>query len=148
MSTKKKYVKLGEKASSYFDPTTRMQVAPGEAVEIELKHRQSKRFVRALKSGHLDYVDSDEVNELTVVNAKAESKKVEKETNWKDEVEMTEKGLMALKLAQLKELALDKIKADPDWDMTEAEIGESTKKELVEFILLEDEEDEDEDEEN
>jgi len=67
---KSKFVKLGEKASMFFDPTSALKVVPGQAIELSNGNKKSKRIIRAIKSGHLDYADSDDREELNVYTLK------------------------------------------------------------------------------
>jgi len=64
---KSKHVKLGEKASMFYDPTTKLKVVPGKAVELSNDNIRSKRVIRAIKSGHLDYADSEDMEDLDVI---------------------------------------------------------------------------------
>lgn len=135
---KRKFVKLGEKASIFFDPTSGLKVVPGQAVELSNVHRQSKRVVRGLKSGHLDNVDSDEMDELEVVyiDAKAEVKKEEENNDTFDmDQEWDEKSLKKLKVSQLEDLA-----RHFELDYTDAELKAMNKNELIDAILADEEE--------
>lgn len=141
----KRYVKLGSKALSFFDPVSRMILTVGEATVLTPEFRQSKRVVKALRSGHLEYVDRDELEKYTIVTGLEEETEtpeapVEPETtdtNWMDEFELEEKKLAKLKLSQLQELA-----TYYGVDMEEEEIQNATKAELI--LALLDLEDEDE----
>lgn len=145
---KRRFVTLGEKALSFYDVTSKLQLAKGEATELTLVHRQSRRVVRALKNGHLENVDSEDIGEYTLVGVQESPKEnKKKETvveDWKEKLVYDTKSLMKLKLAQLVEVATD-LKTE----LTEAELGSATKAELVEEILTiyEDYEEDDEDEE-
>lgn len=60
---KVRYVKLGEAAAegSFFDPQLNLRLVPGNMEILPNNFRGSKRTVRALAGGHLEYVDSEEV---------------------------------------------------------------------------------------
>lgn len=143
----KRYVKLGSKALSFFDPVSRMILAVGEATTLTPDFRQSKRVTKALRSGHLEYVDRDELENYTIVSGLEEETETPEapapkepettDTNWMDEFELEEKKLAKLKLSQLQELA-----TYYGVDMEEEEIQNATKAELI--LALLDLEDEDE----
>lgn len=133
MSDKKRYVKLGEKALSFYDPISGLSITTGEAVELTVTHRQSRRVIKALKSGHIENVDSEELDNYIIIDADGAVEKPEEEPaeekGWKDAVEYNEKYLNKLKVAQLRELAAEYL----DW--TEAEIAEATKNEIILALL-------------
>lgn len=133
MSDKKRYVKLGEKALSFYDPISGLSITTGEAVELTVTHRQSRRVIKALKSGHIENVDSEELDNYITIDADGAVEKPEEEPaeekDWKDAVEYNEKYLNKLKVAQLRELATEYL----DW--TEAEIAEATKNEIILALL-------------
>lgn len=133
MSDKKRYVKLGEKALSFYDPISGLAITTGEAVELTVTHRQSRRVIKALKSGHIENVDSEELDNYIIIDADGAVEKPEEEPaeekDWKDAVEYNEKYLSKLKVAQLRELAAEYL----DW--TEAEIAEATKNEIILALL-------------
>ena len=58
--SKKVYVKLGEKALSFFDPTSRLQLAKGEVIEIEKSKLITKKATVAMRQGHLSYAFQEE----------------------------------------------------------------------------------------
>lgn len=141
MAKNRKYVKLGEKASLFFDPTSKTKVTPGTAVELSNTAKMSKRVIKAIKSGHLDYVADNELEDLTVKSLRkdATTKKVEKKDEVDAEVEYTEKSLMKLKKSALIDLAKENFTEYDD-----EELEGMTKDELTEEILALNEEEEDE----
>lgn len=128
---KSKHVKLGEKASLFYDPTSDLKVTPGKAVELSAQHKMSKRVVKAIKSGHLDYVDSEELQELDVVSLKKAPAKQEA-AKEEEEEELTENKLSKMKKSELVALA-----KDYETGFTEEEIKDMKKEEIIDALLNE-----------
>ena len=138
------YVKLGEKASMFYDPTTQVKVMPGMAVGITNREKESKKFKRAVAAGHLEKIskdDADALNTKTIaraakLNAKADTKKAasapSEDTDEKEVSKMNKSELIAK--------AVDMGKG------TEEDLDDMTKKELVVLIESEDEDEEEEEE--
>lgn len=68
------YVKLGEKASMFYDPTTEVKVLPGQAVGVTNREKESKKFKRAIGAGHLERISKEEAEELNSSTTKANEK--------------------------------------------------------------------------
>lgn len=131
MAKDKKFVKLGEKANSFYDPLTKVKLAKGQTVELPKNFRESRRILRALKTGHLEYSDETENK-----GSKKETKEV-KDIDL-EKVDFTEKSLMKYKADELRNIC-----TQMEVGKTEAELAEMTKPEMVEALLeLEDEEEE------
>jgi len=69
-----KYVKLGEQALSFADPTTGFKIRQGEVKEYSNKEALSKKFAHALKKGHLEKADADDFEEFQTSGNTANSK--------------------------------------------------------------------------
>lgn len=143
---KSKFVKLGEKASIFFDPTSGLKVTSGKAVELSNVHKASKRVVRGLKSGHLDYADSEDQEDLELVYldssknkpvGKVEKNEEEEEDAFNPDQEWDEKSLKKLKVGEL-----EKVAKFFELDYTDQELVDMTKAQLIEAILADEEEDE------
>jgi len=125
MSTaKKRYVKLGEKAAegSFFDPTLNLKVLPGKMIELPSKFRTSKKTVSALAGGHLEYVDSEEVDKFL-----AETDDVEDE----DDDTVTEAQLKKYNMAELIEFIVEN-----DEDVDPEDLENYKKAELFEAAVV------------
>lgn len=130
---KSKHVKLGEKASLFYDPTSGLKVTPNKAVELSAQHKMSKRVTKAIKSGHLDYVDSEELKELEVVSLEKAPAKQEAKTEATDgDDELSEAKLSKMKKAELLELA-----KDYETGYSEEELGDMKKDEIIDALLSE-----------
>lgn len=118
-------IKLGKKANSFFDPTTKLKVLPGQVIELKNIHKKSTRITKALRDGHLQYTDED-------VNQEAPKSSVkEKETeNWIEKLELTTEALSKLKKAELIEVA-----KFYESQLEDSELQEYTKAELIEEIF-------------
>jgi hypothetical protein len=114
-----KFVKLGEEASVFFDPFTKIKLITNQVVELPEDYKASKKVVVALKNGHIQYASEEEY-----LAANGGAKTEEGEEGDEDEVELssltkneliahiletseehTEEALKALKKAELLEIA-------------------------------------------
>jgi len=130
---KSKYVKLGEKASMFYDPTTKLKVVPGQVVELSNDNLRSKRIIRAIKAGHLDHADSDDLEELTVITLKsleAPTKAKAKDDDDDGDEEVTKISLMRFKKDELIERAMEE-----GSEFSQEELDELKKDQLVDEIL-------------
>lgn len=67
--SKKTHVKLGDNAQIFHDPTTGLKVLPNKVVELSSKQKRSKKILKALKGGHLDYCQPEEEQEEKKVDS-------------------------------------------------------------------------------
>lgn len=136
----KKFVKLGEKANSFYDPLTKVKLAPGLVVELPKNFRESRKLVRALKAGHIEYTDP--VKAPAKSDGKASDKNSGKGEAVEidiDKVDFTEEGLKGFKKAELVNICIQM-----EVDRTVEELEALTKKDLIDILLeLDDEEEED-----
>jgi hypothetical protein len=72
-----KYLKLGPKASSFFDPNTQVLIRGNEVVAFE-RLPQSKKLTVALAQGHVNRATQEEYELYTSGKAPAKDVKVEK----------------------------------------------------------------------
>lgn len=148
------YVKLGGKASIFFDPSTGLKVTGKKIVKITGNGKFSKKIDQAIKGGHLEkvskteyeeYLESLEVTDVQTVKAKNSTEEEEDDVNsWVENYEdFSEKALKALKNDQLVALAIHL-----GSEIEEDELTKMKKAELVEEIqnLVEEEEEEEEEE--
>lgn len=98
-----KKIKLGDKANSFYDPTSKLKVLPGDVVELKGVHRRSLRIIKALRDGHLQYTDA-EINKEVKVDPKLE-KESSKDQNWIEELDYTPENLSKMKKDELIEIA-------------------------------------------
>lgn len=77
-NTDSKYVSLGDKAYSFYDPSTGIQIVRGEVVELSLRQLAAPKIRKALINGHLQYVASknEVVNEVDTETLKAKFDKL------------------------------------------------------------------------
>jgi len=106
-----KFVKLGEKATIFYDPTLSFKVITGEVKELPSNYRFGKRTVKALQGGHLVLTDKND-------------------TLDKEDEELTAEVLKAYKKADLVAKALE-LKSE----YSEEELNSMTKAELIEEVL-------------
>ncbi len=85
-----KYVKLGEKASSFFDPFSRLTLAgKQEVVLLDAKALKSNRVKSALKGGHLSYASESEFAEFGGIVPEDTKEKTAKKDEDEDDDEKT-----------------------------------------------------------
>lgn len=133
-----KYVRLGAKAESFYDPTTKTKVLKNQVVKLEGMGKFSKKITAALAGGHLVNCSEEDYKDfLSDSGAKPEPKN---QKDWKEEFDITdEKALEGLTKAKLIELA-----KYHETETEDAELNTMNKRELVEEVLsLVDDEDED-----
>ena len=136
-----KYVKLGDKAESFYDPTTKTKVLKNQVVKLEGKGKFSKKITAALAGGHLVNCTEEDYKDF-LSDSGAEAQVASTQKDWKEEFDISdEKALSALTKAQLVELA-----KYHETETEDSELNSMNKKELVEEVLsLVDEDEEDED---
>ena len=121
------YVKLGEKASMFYDPTTEVKVLPGQAVGVTNREKESKKFKRAIGAGHLERISKEEADELNLATVEANEKAKAKAENESNEAEEG-RSLNKMSKAELIEKAVE-------LDLgTEEELDGMSKKELRAII--------------
>ena len=135
-----KYVKLGEKAASFSDAFTGLNLAPGEIKEISVKEANSGRTKNALRGGHLVPVSEGDY--------KAYLKSLEPE---EEETEKPKKGSKGKGKKETEETLEDKLNAmtdeqlidyyqetyDVTHEQTEAFADLTTEKKVKEILALE-----------
>ncbi len=143
-----KYIKLGEKAEIFFDPTTRTKVLKGQIIKLEDKQKFSKKISAAIGGGHLVYSTKEAYNDyMEDLASKDDTKVFQKEEDnwleaWVEANELSEKTLKPLKHEKLVELA-----KHFESEFSDEDLKDSTKAELIEEILDLNSEEEDEEEE-
>lgn len=76
-----KYAKLGDKATSFSDPTSRLVLKNKDVVELSAKHLSSKRVKKAINGGHLSLTDKEEYEDfLSAQESKGSTKEKEEDT--------------------------------------------------------------------
>lgn len=121
-----KKVKLGDKANSFYDPTSKLKVLPGDVIELKAIHKVSSRVIKALRDGHLQVTDAASTKEVK------ETVK-EKEVNpnkWIEELDMVPEKISKLKKEQLIQIA-----KFYETEYSDEELGDLKKDELVEEIF-------------
>jgi hypothetical protein len=53
------FLKLGEKASSFYDPTSGVNIRGHEVVKVNAKQMKSKKVIIALRNGHINKTDEN-----------------------------------------------------------------------------------------
>lgn len=133
---KSRFVKLGEKASSFSDATSGLKLAPGQVVELSRKHKNSRRVINAIKAGHLDYADLEDYDEAQKLPGAIKTSDDPIDDSGDDSGDgnpkepHTEKSLKKLKHPELVELAKE---MGTEEDLMDLE--DYTKAELAEEIL-------------
>ena len=117
---RKKYVKLGEKASSFSCPTTGISITGDSVIELTPIIQSSKKIIAALKGGHLEYADSSEVPD--------------EEGDEDTSGQVNEAFLNSKNKADLIPMALELLDDEDEED--EDDIHKMKKPELIEFIIL------------
>lgn len=144
------HVKLGEKASMFFDPTTKVKVLPNQAVPVSNREKESKKFKRAIAAGHLERVSEDEANKINSKQSKRVAKilgesKTESAGKGKKDDEVEDKPVEKMNKGELVAHAVKNGMG------TKEEMEDLNKPDLLDHILTyndEDEDDEDEDEDD
>jgi len=117
---KKKFIKLGEKASSFSCPTTGVSLSGNKVIELTPTLAASKKIKNALRGGHLEYADEKEVTE-----------------DLSDTPAMDRTFLEGKTKAVLVPMAISLLTEDDEED--EDDINSMKKADLVDFILLKNE---------
>lgn len=122
------YVKLGEKAGMFFDPTSRVKVLPGQVVEVTTPQQQSKKFQKALNGGHIvrvseeDFKKADKEGKAVSAKALAKTESTANSTTSKPELS--------------KEEMINKIMNEFD-GYTKKELNKKSDEELAEILAAE-----------
>jgi hypothetical protein len=125
-----KFLKLGEKATSFYDPTTRWGIAGNKIVPILPAQLKSPRIKRFISGGGLTYATKEEYKEYLASLSKPIKKEEEvKEETKKEETKPTDINQMTK--AQL----YDYIK-ESGWDQEDIDEGLALtkKEEILNFI--------------
>ena len=119
-----KIVKIGEHASFFYDPTSKVQLVPGEVIELNKRQEHSKKIKKALQGGHLVLASKEEVEAFK--NGEPLEKEVDK--NWLESFDPTDsKAVSKLKNDELKEL----IKYTSDEEYDEDDFDDMKKADLI-----------------
>lgn len=147
MAKEQKYLRLGEKASTFNDSSANLSISNRQVVPMTAIHRMSKRVIKALKTGHLEYTSEKKYNKyLTELAAEKEAKPTVDSGNDDSDAStyqaMDEKVLGKMKNEELTEIITE------NSDITEDDLDGFVKADLVKvikdgFVLPEDEDDED-----
>lgn len=136
--SKTKFVKLGEKASSFSCPTTGVSLTKGKVVELNTEQLNSKKIKQALKGGHLEYASPEDIenskgsdNVSSVAAPKSD-----------DEVIYTEENLVDKGKTDLIQIASKFLEDDGEVKLKDLE--RMNKTELKEFIIESQESEEEE----
>jgi len=138
-----RYLKLGEKASVFHDPTSNTTVKNKEIIEVDAEQLQSKRLIKAIKSGHLDYCEEKDYKKyLKSLDVDAE------DVQDSDSMDYSEKSKKEIKAdLNTNEKLIKNILAN-NGDLTEADLEGYLKDDLIEVItsgyLVEEEEEDEE----
>jgi len=125
----KKYLKLGEKASVFHDPSTGVLIRNHEVVEVTSNKMKSKKIQTALRNGHISPAT---VSEFEIYHGLRDAE-VEKPAVDETEVD-EERKEMLMKLSKAKVLTWMETEGFDDNDITEAESIQD-KEARVNFIL-------------
>jgi len=123
-----RYVKLGEKALSFFDPVSKLKLIPGKVVFIETRE-SSNRIKNAISKGHLVIATVDEYEECErrLKKAKREISVEKFDQLKKAEKDNTELRIEIEELKKTVEALIEKGKEDEDFpefsNMTEEELN-------------------------
>lgn len=117
---KKKFIKLGSKASSFSCPTTGISLSGDKVIELTPTLAASKKIQVALRGGHLEYADSSEVESDLSTGDVMDAAFLDKKTK-----------------AVLIPMAIALLTDDDEED--EDDINAMKKPELIDFILLKNE---------
>lgn len=123
-----KYVKLGDKALSFYDPNSKLKLTPGVIVKLEKESRKSKRVMKAIGTGHLQY-STEEAFKKQGKSKTGKTQNVDPDA-WKAEVIYEEAKLKKLNNDKLQQLAVD-LKTE----LTTEELADAKKAELINEIL-------------
>lgn len=131
-----KYIALGEKASTFFDPVTKLNLVGNEIKPIVQAFLKSPRVKRFLKGGGLTLVGKEEYKEYLASQKEGKVKKAQTEGDDEDDDEGDDEGTekKAFENMSIKQLKTHIEKSG--WEKEDIEAGlELTKKaELIEYI--------------
>lgn len=131
-----KYVKLGEKANSFYDPATGLTLIPGEIKQVPNAFLRTQRTRRFLKGAGIVYASKEEFNEY---QEKLNPPEVKYKTTEKLEEEVVEEKPKTRKeeLEELTKAALLEQVESSSWEEGDVEKAKSFKKkaELIDFIV-------------
>lgn len=125
-----KYLKLGEKATSFYDPTTKFLLTNNQVKEVLPFQLKSPRLKRFLQGGGLVFATKEEFKEFQASSEKP--KPVEKvEEKVEEKTEPTKKPLEEMTKAEL----YDHIKAS-GWEKEDVDAGLAIDKkaDLLEYV--------------
>lgn len=84
-----KYLKLGEKATMFYDPASRVLIRGTEVVAVKAVQK-TKKLAQALSQGHISWATEEDYNEF--LGTKGKAKEFEKpENRLETKEELTEK---------------------------------------------------------
>lgn len=133
---KAKFVKLGEKANSFYDPSTGFKLSKNQVGELTTEMQVSRKIKNALKNGHIEIAEEGEFEDVNEI-----------EVNEDKDQQFTESELMSKSKEGLINLLIRIEESLPeDERSTSAELNKMNKTELTEAIMEsyeDDEEDED-----
>lgn len=131
-----KYAKLGDKANSFSDPTSGLNLKNKDVVELTPSNLSSKRVKKALNGGHLEYAEKSDYTEFQASKSDKKTKEVDDiEDTVVDYSEMDVKDIKkALKNNDLLKQNIIEMTADEDEPFTEEDLADLTKDELLDII--------------
>lgn len=122
-----KKIKLGDKANSFYDPTSKLKVLPEQVITLKKIHTSSNRITKALRDGHLQYTDAEPTVEPE--NDEPENT-ADEDKNWIAELELEPGKLKKLNKSDLIEVALYF-----ESSLSAEELQEMSKSEIIEEIF-------------
>lgn len=133
-----KYIKLGEKARSFADPTTLFRISGKQVKEVTAAVERSKKFMQAKKKGHLETATAEEYENFQKGIANSSS------TNSEEKKVMSTDDLKNLKKDQI----VDQILKDFEQEKSKNQLSSMSKDELIEYYFECEEETEEEEDED
>ena len=116
------FLKLGEHASMFFDPTSMVKILPGQVVAVNAKQQQSKKLKKAKNAGHVIVATADEYEDyLAGVKEKAAPA---------SEEDTEEVDIYSMKKSALVKHASE-VLAD---DYSKEDLNEMTKADIIELL--------------
>ncbi len=128
-----KYVKLGEKANSFYDPSTGLSLVPNEVKEVPGSFLRSQRTRRFLKGGGIAYASKEEFNEYQA-KLKPQVKKLAGDPGEPKGITKTPEP--SIDLGELTKAGLIEHIEEQGWDEEDVAKAKAIKKkaDLIEFI--------------
>ena len=125
-----KYIALGEKATTFYDPQIKFGLVLGEIKPILPGQLKSPRVRRFLKGGGLTLVGKEEYKEY-LASIQIPTKTEEVKVDTEETKDKPERDLTSMTVNQLKDLI-----KNSGWDSDDIEEGlaKSKKADLIEFI--------------